>query len=273
MVPAAAEEDDLVTGEAVPIDLRPAGFALRAAGAAIDILATAVVAACLIRLVFWAVPGDTAMITALIIVVLALCLIVGPVTVETLTRGKSLGRLAVGARIVRDDGGAITVRHAFVRALTGIVELYMTLGGLAALIGLLSPRTKRLGDVLAGTYAMHERVPRPFPLLLPVPEPLLDWARIADVARMPDPLARRIAAFLRQAPGMSPGSREALARALAAEAARYAHPVPPAPPEAFLAGVAALRREREAAALSRQAALFERLEPVISRRRGMPERG
>ena len=30
-----------------------------------------------------------------------------PTAVETLSQGKSLGKLAVGARIVRDDGGSI----------------------------------------------------------------------------------------------------------------------------------------------------------------------
>ena len=37
-------------------------------------------------------------------------------------------------------------------------EIFMTLGGVAALVGLLSARTKRLGDLIAGTYSQYERV-------------------------------------------------------------------------------------------------------------------
>ena len=34
-------------------------------------------------------------------------MVVLPTTVETLTRGRSLGKLAMGIRIVRDDGGPV----------------------------------------------------------------------------------------------------------------------------------------------------------------------
>jgi len=266
--------DDLVTGDAVAVELRPASFALRAASAAIDVVSTGLLAAALVWLGLQALPGgDRATVTALVIVILACCLVVLPAGVETLSRGRSLGRLATGIRIVRDDGGAVAFRHAFVRALLGVLELYLTVGGTAAVVGLLSPRTKRLGDLVAGTFAMHERVRRPRPLALPVPEPLGEWALVADVARLPDALARRIANFLRQAPGMEPASRETVARSLADEAAAYAHPVPDAPPEAFLVGIAALRRERESRALARQSDVAARLEPVLAARRGLPHRG
>lgn len=267
-------DDELVTGDAVSMDLRPASFALRAASAAIDIAFSLLVAGLALWLVFAALPAtETATATALVILVLAASLVVLPAAIETMSRGRSLGRLAVGARIVRDDGGAIGFRHAFIRALVGILEFYLTLGGTAVVIGLLTPRTKRLGDLLAGTYAMHERVRQPAVFALPIPEPLLGWAAIADARRLPDPLARRIANFLRQAPTMAPPSREALAQSLAAEAAGYVHPVPAAPAEAFLVGLAAIRRDREWVALSRQAAAVAQLEPVLTRRRGLPDRG
>ncbi|MBO9578436.1 MAG: RDD family protein [Microbacteriaceae bacterium] len=268
-------DDDLVTGDAVAVDLRPASFALRAASTIIDFVATLAVGAGAIWLLMNATSGiDQATTTALVVIVAVVCLVVLPALVETLSRGKSLGRLALGVRIVRDDGGAITFRHAFIRALVGVLELFMTVGGTAAVTGLLSPRTKRLGDLLAGTYAMHERVAQPAPFAMPVPPPLAEWARIADAARLPDALARRIAAFLRQAPSMDPRSRAVVAQSLAAEAARYAHPVPAAPAEDFLIGVAALRRDREANALARQAVVIARLEPVLeAARRGVPERG
>ena len=59
-------------------------------------------------------------------------ILIVPMLVETATGGRSLGKLAVGARIVRDDGGAIGLRHAFIRALLGVLEIFMTFGGLAA---------------------------------------------------------------------------------------------------------------------------------------------
>ncbi|WP_414171160.1 RDD family protein [Clavibacter tessellarius] len=161
--------DALVVGEAVALDVRPAGFVLRAAGAAIDVLASVAVALLLALGIGWlGVQGvlDESSAAACAIAAIVLSVVVLPVVVETASRGRSLGRWAVGARIVRADGGGIGLRHAVARALVGILEVYLTFGGLAALVGLLSPRSQRLGDLVAGTRSQHERVPaypRPLP--------------------------------------------------------------------------------------------------------------
>ena len=88
--------------------------------------------------------------------------LVYPTTIETLTRGKSLGKLALGLRVVRDDGGTVTVQQSFVRALVGIVEIYVVprrrRRSSAALV---SSRGKRLGDYAAGTYVVRDRVQPP----------------------------------------------------------------------------------------------------------------
>src|SRR3546814_5251935 len=100
-----------------------------------------------------------------------------PTTVETVTRGRSLGKRAVGGRIVRADGGAIGFRHAFLRALLGVLELWFTLGSLAALVGAFTPRAQRLGDLLAGTYSERTRT-RPLPAPAPgIPPALAGWAQ------------------------------------------------------------------------------------------------
>src|SRR5690349_4112208 len=58
----------------------------------------------------------------------SLVLLLLPAAVETFTRGRTLGKLALGLRVVRDDGGPITARHAIVRSLVGFVEVYVLLG-------------------------------------------------------------------------------------------------------------------------------------------------
>ncbi len=270
------DRDDLVTGEAVALAVRPTSFVLRAAGCIIDTFAVIAVYVGSLLLLFATIGDqlDQAMATALSTILLVLCLVGIPTAVETLSRGRSLGRLAVGARIVRDDGGAIGFRHAFIRALVGVVEIVMTFGGIAAVVGLMSSRTRRLGDILAGTFSQQERVPRPTVAEIVVPQQLEAWAATADVARMPDALARRVAYFIRQSAGMNPESRERLAASLADEVARYVHPVPPASAAAFLLAVAAMRRQREAVALGREAAQLERLGPVLDAApRGFPDRG
>ncbi len=250
-----ADDLGIVTGEAVALDVRPTGFILSAAGAAIDQVAQWLFFGGLYWLFAYlsgAFAGgqvDDALASAIAIILLVIAFVVAPVVVEVATRGRSLGRLAVGARIVRDDGGAISLRHAFIRALVGLLELTATFGGLAALVGLFNAKAKRLGDLLAGTVSQMERVAKVPVLAVGIPESLQEWSTRADVARMPDPLSRRIAAFLAQAPRLSPESRARLAASLAAEASPFVAPMPTTEPELLLAAIAAIRRDREFAAL------------------------
>ncbi len=275
-VDSSTGADELVTGEAVALSLRPTGYVLRAAGAAIDLVAYFTLFFLLILALFSELLRlllDDAMLQAGIVVALVTCTVAVPTAVEFLSRGRSLGKLAVGARIVRDDGGAIGFRHAFIRALTGVLELFGTLGGLATFVALFDTKSRRLGDLIAGTYSQHERVSRYTPPVYGVPLELVEWSRTADVARLPDALARRISQFLASASGFTPQSRAAVGRELATEAAPFVSPLPATDPELFLAAVAAIRREREFAALQGEKRLVGTLAPVLDRLpRDFPDR-
>lgn len=269
-------EEELITGEAVALDLRPADFILRAAGAIIDWIVYFLVFLGVVLVVSSPLVAefvDEATLTAISISALVMCVVVIPTTVETITQGRSLGKLAIGARIVREDGGAISFRHAFIRSLVGVIEIFMTIGGIATITALFNPRSKRLGDIMAGTYSQHERVSKVTPPVFGVPVELGDWATTADVARMPGGLSRRIAQFLRQANGHSETSRRRIAHDLASEASRFVSPVPECDAEIFLAGVSAVRRDREYRALHDERARLGALEPVLGGLpHGFPER-
>ena len=271
------DPQELVTGEAVALDLRSQSFVLRAAGAIIDYLVYfgSYILIMVVLFTFATQLGiDDALMQAIGVAGIVLCIVVIPTAVELLSHGKSLGRLAVGARIVRDDGGAIGFRHAFIRSLLNVIETFMTFGSIAAITGLLNGRAKRIGDMVAGTYSQNERVSRVVTPVYGVPVPLIEWARTADVAKLPDALARRVAGFLAQAPSLVPASRDRLSRELANEVSVFVSPVPSSDAELFLAAVAALRREREFAALELEKAGLDRLAPVLEGMpRGFPDRG
>lgn len=245
-------QDETITGEAVALDVQSVGFFLRAVGALIDFVVGAVVLVVLGSVLSWLVGSGVIgeeVIPPLVITLLVVVTVVAPTTVETVTRGRSLGKLAVGGRIVRADGGAIGFRHAFLRALLGVLELWFTLGSLAALVGAFTPRAQRLGDLLAGTYSERTRT-RPLPAPAPgIPPALAGWGQVADVARLPDRLAARIAQFVRSAPQLQPAARLRLAETLAAEARPFVAPLPAVDADLLLHGIAAVRRDREFRAL------------------------
>ena len=175
--------------------------------------------------------------------------IVLPTTVDTLTRGRSLGKLATGIRIVRDDGGPLVFRQSLVRALVGIVELWLTFGTVALICSIVHPQGKRVGDILAGTYAVRVRGAAKVRTPVVMPPQLAGWAHSADLARLPDGLALSVRQFLGRATTLHPASRVQLGSQLTTEVQRYVNPLPPVGthPEAFLAAVLAERRDRELA--------------------------
>ena len=151
----------LVTGEAVALDLRPAALPSRLVAGAIDGALQLV-----LLLVLGGLAGavssraSDAAGAALGIVVLVVVLLGYPIAFETLLRGRTPGKAAMGLRVVRDDGGPIGFRQALVRGLAGgfLERPGVTLFVGAVVTTLLNPRDKRIGDLLAGTVVLQERV-------------------------------------------------------------------------------------------------------------------
>jgi uncharacterized RDD family membrane protein YckC len=241
-------QDEVLTGEAVALDVQPVGFFLRGLGALIDVLIGVAIFILLALVTSWLIGQsllDVIALPILTVTVLVLVTVVVPTVVETTTRGRSLGKLAVGGRIVRADGGATGFRQSFIRALVGVFEIWLTLGAVAALVGAFTPRAQRLGDLMAGTYSERTRTPRLPSPAPPVPPALAGWAAVADVGRLPDRLSRRIAQFVQNADAMQPPARARLAVSLAGETTAHISPVPATDPETLLRAVAAVRRDRE----------------------------
>ncbi|GAA2726014.1 RDD family protein [Cellulomonas aerilata] len=243
--------DGILTGEGVLLDARPASFATRMLAGLLDVLVLGILLLGLSVVIGVLAPelGPQAG-QALAVAAAATVMVLVPVTVETLTRGRSLGKLAAGIRVVRDDGGPVRFRQALIRALTGIGELWLTFGSVALITSLVNDHGKRVGDILAGTYAVRVRgAARPLPPVT-MPYGLARWAEAADMRRLPDGLALSARQFLGRAATLHPASRVQMGQRLAGEVARYVAPSPPpgTHPEAFLAAVLAERRDREYAA-------------------------
>jgi hypothetical protein len=177
-----------------------------------------------------------------------------------LSRGKTLGKLALGIRVISDDGSPERFRQALIRALAAaFLEIWLVpfnlIGMPAGLItSMVSARGKRLGDMFAGTFVIQERVPKRRdmdPVFAMVAPPLIEWSRHLELATLPDQTAATASSYLRRYRDLRPAARAHLGPRIAAEVAAYVSPPPPAgaPPEAYLAAVLAVRRDREQARL------------------------
>ncbi len=253
-------DNDLVIGEGVVLDVTAASFASRTVAALIDytLLFIAVVVLSVL-LGGLASLLDAAASSALVVLLMVSSFIGIPTTVETLTRGRSLGKLALGLRVVRDDGGPIRVRHALIRATVALFEIWILGAWLAVLCSLINSRGKRFGDLLAGTYVIRERGLRVIPLQLWMPPALAPWAAGADIGRLPDDLAMALRQFLHRREQFKPSRRDQLGADLAAQALRHVAPQPPpgTHPEMFITALLVERRNRELARLNREKQLAE----------------
>ncbi|MFJ9537327.1 RDD family protein [Streptomyces sp. NPDC101225] len=240
---------ELVTGEAVALELRPARLPSRALAVLLDLAVAVVVYIVLtIALVASTASLDDAAQIAVSIASFVLVLVGGPIAVETLSHGRSLGKMACGLRVVRDDGGPIRFRHALVRGGIGVVEILMTFGVIACIASLVSARGRRLGDVFAGTLVVRERIPVARTGFLPPPPPWLAgrFSQL-DLSAVPDGLWLAVRQYLTRMQQLDPQVGWAMAERLASDlAARTGTPVPQGiPPAAYLAAVMQERQARE----------------------------
>ncbi|MDX3203044.1 RDD family protein [Streptomyces scabiei] len=241
---------ELVTGEAVALELRPAKLPSRALAVLLDLVVAVVVYLAVVLVLVLSTAGlDEAAQTAISIASFLLVLVGGPIAVETLSHGRSLGKLACGLRVVRDDGGPIRFRHALVRGAVGVVEILMTFGVVACIASLVSARGRRLGDVFAGTLVVRERMPSGQTAFVPPPPPWLA-GRFSelDLSAVPDGLWLAVRQYLTRMRQLDPHVGAAMAERLATDLAARTGAPPPygVPPGAYLAAVVHERQAREA---------------------------
>jgi uncharacterized RDD family membrane protein YckC len=242
---------EVVTGDAVVLDVQIAQLPVRAVGALLDI--TVMFVFYLLGLMLWAATltqFDSALSAAVLVIFTVLVIVGYPLAFETATRGRSVGKIVMGLRVVSDDGGPERFRQVLFRALASVVEIWMFLGSPAVICSMLSPKAKRIGDIFAGTIVVSERGPRlgPPPVM---PPSLAWWAASLQLSGLSAGQAEVARQFLSRAPQLDRQLRHQMAYRIAGDVvSRIAPPPPPgAPPELVLAAVLAERHRRELARL------------------------
>lgn len=240
-------DDSIMTGQAVSLDISPASPVARVLAGIVDFFAYAFATLLLGSFLFNYVPPSSDSVTRVYTVVLfSVPFIFLPVTVELVTRGRSLGKWALNVQVVRDDGGPIYFRHSLTRALVGIFEVWLTTGAVATLVSLFHRRSKRLGDIAAGTMLVQVPHAQVYPTIL-MPPGAYEWALRAHILPIPDPVAQRATMFLRSNSGLLPRVRQQTAHVIASELVAYVEPKPPVdlPAEHVIAAILVIRRNQD----------------------------
>jgi len=248
---------EFTTGEAVALELPIARIPTRAAAFLIDLVVQIGLAVGLmagIGVLLLQTGADTAWVDTAVVLAMVSVLVGYPVACETLSRGRTLGKLVLGLRVLRTDGGPIDFRHALTRGLAGAIVDFWILGGfgaIAVLTSLCSPTARRVGDVLAGTVVVHAEAALPAPALAVAPPWLIEWATRLDLSGIPEDLALAVRQYLTRLRTLTPQAQDGLGRELvAAVCARLGVPAPPNCPPVQILGAVVAERQRRALAPS-----------------------
>jgi uncharacterized RDD family membrane protein YckC len=250
---AQLEQPRMVTPEAVALEFTTANVGSRILAFVIDAAIVGVVS--FAGILPLALTGATLpeWLVASILVILIPGWYFGYFTVsETLWRGRTVGKAALGLRVVTKEGGPVRFRHAAIRTLLGLVDFGIASGFFAILFVLLTRDNQRLGDLLAGTLVLRERsgLPAPAPVSFDVPAGLEPFAAALDVSGLTIEQYQAVRAFLLRTRSLAPQPRASLALQLASPLAERLRPPPPAgvPPELYLRCVAAAYQRRQRSA-------------------------
>lgn len=205
----------IVTPEAVVLDVETAGVASRVFAGILDFLIQiGILMFVSVVLSLGGLRGST-LITSLLV---ATILILYPVLSETLMRGRTFGKRALGLRAVTVEGAPIRLRHAMLRMMGGLVDRYLPpLGVTGTLFVLGTARHQRVGDLLAGTIVIRdpERTPLPAAVWFPIPPGCDAFAATIDPTAMTDDQYTVIRSFLMRTRELSADARYSLAADLA----------------------------------------------------------
>jgi uncharacterized RDD family membrane protein YckC len=218
----------VVTPEAVVLDLPTASPGTRVLARLLDVLITLVVFYALVVLV-----GTTGILGGTVSFImsafgLVAVILVYPVLMEGLWGGRTLGKAALGLRVVRTDGVPIGLVQAALRGALGLVEVWGTLGSLGFIVMLFSGRDQRLGDMAAGALVLRERQGRALrPVELLVPPGCEQLVMTLDVGAMSADDYELVRSFLVRWRDFAGQQRVAVAATVAGPLwQRFRHPIP-----------------------------------------------
>jgi uncharacterized RDD family membrane protein YckC len=249
--PASAR---MVTPEAVALEFQTANVGSRILAYVIDM--AIVIAGILAGVFAVALLGQATDVVVPDWVAVAIVLVLLPawwlgyfIAFETLWRGRTPGKAALGLRVVTTEGAPVRFRHAAIRGLLGLVDVALASGFFAVIFILLTRDNQRLGDLVAGTLVLRERsgLAAPAPVSFAPPPGLEAYTATLDTSRLTIEEYQAVRTLLLRAASLPPGPRAALALQLADPLAARLRPPPPAgiSPEQFLACVGAAHQQRQ----------------------------
>lgn len=150
----AYTKHNIVNGQYVHIEQTPASIGHRIGARAIDMILLAIyaqTAGTFFQYITWRMPEGW---RYFVLAVLMLIPVLYQPVCEQFFGGMTVGKRALGLRVVMQSGRPVTIGSSILRALLEIIDIDFFLVGIVAMI--CNKRNQRLGDLAAGTIVINE---------------------------------------------------------------------------------------------------------------------
>jgi len=230
----------IITPEGVVLEMGLAGVGSRILAAIVD---TVIQYLIILGLVAVAVATGSYVAVTIMVSLSAAFFFGYHIAFEVLNNGRTPGKAAAGVRVVDGEGGPVRLGASFARNLMRLIDMLpgIYLAGLIAVLA--SPKSQRLGDMVADTLVVYERrqstrASQPGLALAGgrgAPAPLVVWGRLSaeDLALVHSFLNRRASLPWEHRTRLAGQLRDRLAAKAGVPVGASAHP------EAFLEALVA----------------------------------
>ena len=213
------------TPEGLTIELALAGVGSRFTAAIID---TAIQVGIIVAIFAGAaLTGGNAVVVAIATIAAFVTFFAYDIAFEVRASGRTIGKRAVGLRVVKVDGRPVDFRASAVRNLLRIVDSIPGVYLVAIICVFVTKRNQRLGDLAAGTLVVREKRGEAKSVPFVAAPHLTDDLETWDVTAITAADVAAVRQFLERRSGLSRDARDRLARSLA----RRLYPVVTGPPE------------------------------------------
>lgn len=149
----------ITTTQNIDIEYELAGIGERMVATILDLLIKGAYVFITLLIIFSThMPDTTAWIYATVVIILPIAFYT--LVSEIFMNGQTIGRRTMSTRVVSLDGGQATVGQYVTRWLFQPVDFYVTSFLCAFVAVVLSDRSQRVGDMIAGTIVIKTSIPR-----------------------------------------------------------------------------------------------------------------
>jgi uncharacterized RDD family membrane protein YckC len=160
---------DIKTPEFVSLQFQLAGLGSRAAAFILDQLILMAVNILILIVFYFVTKGMTSLpflvemnSLPLAIMIIAMFIINGGYffAFEYFSGGRTIGKKALGIRVIQENGHSITLLSSFIRNLLRLIDSLPMSYFVGFIMVFFHSKHKRIGDIVAGTIVVHERKPK-----------------------------------------------------------------------------------------------------------------